>query len=143
MHHLLIMLSQICDTILKQIHSFVKRSTRLFPCRLIRWIKTIFLLRMNPIKTFLFKKSNLSWSLGMHSGRCLPMWSKRCISNTLDKILIGEKRLMQYFIFRCPYMGCACSYPIKEKNLQPALDYEKEIERRNNSISRPINHAKI
>ena len=99
MHHLLIILPQICDTILKQIDSFVKRSTRMFPCNVICLIITIFLLRMNPIKTFLFQKSNLSWSLGMHSRRRLTMGRKRWISYTLDKILISEKRLMQYFIF--------------------------------------------
>jgi len=32
--------------------------------------------------------------------------------------------------FRCPYMGCACKDPIKARNLEPALDYQREIDQR-------------
>jgi len=32
--------------------------------------------------------------------------------------------------FRCPYMGCACKDPLKARNLEPALDYQREIDQR-------------
>ncbi|KAF2364597.1 Zinc finger MIZ-type [Trinorchestia longiramus] len=45
--------------------------------------------------------------------------------------------------FRCPYMGCACRESIKERHLEPALDYQLEIQRRNDNVSRPHNPSKF
>lgn len=39
-------------------------------------------------------------------------------------------------------MGCACRDVIKEKNLEPALDYQREIERKNEMIVPPVNPSK-
>ena len=42
-------------------------------------------------------------------------------------------------------MGCACKDVIKERNLEPALDYQREIEARNerSTNSRPVNPSKF
>ncbi|XP_018025711.1 E3 SUMO-protein ligase NSE2 isoform X2 [Hyalella azteca] len=45
--------------------------------------------------------------------------------------------------FRCPYMGCSVRDAITENNLEPALDYQEEIKRRNEKVSRPYNPSKF